>query len=403
MREVIADTALEGVSDAPDAGLGDPAVLVIDDSRVIRRAVVKALSSEFTLIEAEDGETGWQHIVSNPHVQVVVSDVEMPRLDGYSLICRMRASDEQRIRELPVIVITGAQDDTTRERAFACGATDFVIKPLDSAQLLARARAHARLDQTAGGSRETAISPESPDEQSGIVDPLTELHSRRYFLQRATQDIALARRHGQDLAVIRIDFDDFRAVYQRYGDDACDQMFIWLAGVMRANTRTEDTLARIRGGEFAILAPSSDRQEATALCERLRRAVRNKPFHHDGAPVSLTISLGLATLTGDRVETITGLLARAEQRLTLAKAGGGDQLGIGYEEEVLPPEEAVIEEPDLETALKLLADGNEGKLLPYLPGLLARALPLLELCDRQLDLDLGDTLRSLRERLGFMK
>jgi two-component system cell cycle response regulator len=394
-----ADAASLPITEIPGAKDEHPSVLVIDDSRVIRRAIAKILSGEFTLIEAEDGEAGWERLAADARIQVVITDVEMPKLDGYALICRIRASEEQRLREIPVIVITGAQDDQTRERAFACGATDFVVKPLDGVQLLARARAHARLDQTTRKLNETAKSLE----EQAAVDPLTELHSRRYFLQHATQDLAYAKRHGQDLAVIRIDFDNFRDVYKQYGDEVCDQIFVWLAGLMRANTRTEDTPARIRGGEFAILAPSSDRQEAKTMCERLRTAVLNSPFTHDGGPLGLTVSLGLATLASDRVDTIEDLLARAEQRLTLAKAAGGNQLGTGYEDEVPPPEESIFEQPDLETALKLISDGDGGKLLPYLPDLLTRLLPLIELCDRQLELDLTLALDSLKERLGSVK
>ena len=303
------------------------------------------------------------------------------------------------MRDLPVIVITGAQDDLTRERAFACGATDFVTKPIDGVQLLARARAHARLDQT---TRKLTETSKSLEEQTA-VDPLTELHSRRYFLQRATQDLAFAKRHSQDLALIRLEFDNFRDIYKRHGDEVCDQIFVWLAGLMRANSRVEDTPARIRGGEFAILAPSSDRREATTLAERIRNAVANAPFSHNGSPVPLSISLGIATLNSDRVDTIDDLMARAEQKLTLAKAAGGNQLGLGYEDEVPAPEEAVFEQPDLETALKLINDNEGGKLLPYLSDLLTRVLPLVELCDQQLDLDLALTLNTLKERLGSVK
>jgi two-component system cell cycle response regulator len=400
MQPQVADEASATPPSEPrNANAENPTLLVVDDSRVIRRAIGKILSGEFTLIEAEDGEAGWQHLASNENIQVVITDVEMPKLDGYGFICRIRASEVQRLRELPVIVITGAQDDQTRERAFACGATDFVIKPLDGVQLLARARAHARLDQTTRKLNETTKSLE----EQTAVDPLTELHSRRYFLQRTTQDLAFAKRHGQDLGVIRVDFDNFRHVYKHYGDDVCDRIFIWLAGLMRANTRTEDTAARIRGGEFAILTPAADRTEATVVCERLRAAVADTPFEHNGTRVPLTVSLGLATLAGDRVDTVEDLLAHAEQHLTLAKAAGGNQLNVGYEQEVTPAEESVMEQPDLETALRMLAAGDGGKLSPYLPDLLARLCPLLDLCDKQLELDLASTLETLRERLGIVK
>lgn len=399
MRQIIPSDVAPTPHDAPSASPEKPVILVIDDSRVIRRAITKILANEFTLVEAEDGEAGWQQLAADERVQVVITDVEMPKLDGYALICRIRAADVQHLRDIPVIVITGAQDDQTRERAFACGATDFVIKPIDGVQLLARARAHARLDQTTRKLNETTKSLE----EQTAVDPLTELHSRRYFAQRAAQDIAFAKRHGQDLGVIRIDFDNFRNIYKHYGDDACDQMFLWLASLMRANTRAEDTPARIRGGEFAILAPSSDVSEASVVCERLRAAVADAVFEHDGARVPLTVSVGLATLNGDRLDTIEDLLARAEQRLTLAKAAGGNQLGVGYEQEVPAPEEAIIEQPDIETALRMLSNAEGGKLAPYLPELIARVLPLIELCDKQLELEIGATLQTLRERLGIVK
>lgn len=405
MSQASAGPASPARGAAPKAGAAEPAVLVIDDSRVIRRAIAKVLAGEFTLIEAEDGEAGWAHIRTNPAIQVVISDVEMPRLDGYGLIERVRAAEEERIRGLPVIVITGAQDEPSRERAFACGATDFITKPIDGVQLLARARSHARLDRA---TRQLSEATRSLAELSA-VDPLTELHSRRYFLQRATQDIAFARRHGQDVAVIRLEFDDFRAVYQRYGDETCDRMFVWLAGLMRANTRTEDTAARIRGGEFAILAPSSDRQEARALCERLRRAVAGSPFPHESGPASLTISLGLATLKGDRAGSIEELLAAAEQRLAQTKAAGGNQLGIGYEDAPAPAEEAGAapdareEAPDLDTAASWAANGEGPRLRPHLPDLLGRLRPLLEFAERELALGLGDALRRLRGRTSRVK
>lgn len=384
---------------APSAGTEKPIILVIDDSRVIRRAITKILADEFTLIEADDGEAGWAHLLADERVQVAITDVEMPKLDGYSLICRIRASEVQRLRDLPVIVITGAQDDQTRERAFACGATDFVIKPLDSVQLLARARAHARLDQTTRKLNEAAKTLEDQT----AVDPLTELHSRRYFHQRGAQDLAYAKRHDSDVGVIRIDFDNFRNIYKQYGDEMCDQMFIWLARLMRANTRTEDTPARIRGGEFAVLTTFKAHAEAVMLCQRLRTAVTDNVFEFNGVHVPLTISLGLATLKADQVDTIEDLITRAEQRLTLAKAAGGNQLSVGYEQQLPPPEESVMAQPDLDTALRMLADGEGGKLVPYLPDLVGRIVPLLELCDQELALDLGTILHAIKQRLGLGK
>jgi len=376
-----------------------PRVLIVDDSRVIRKAISKILTQEFELVEAEDGEAGWEQLLADDKVQVMVADVEMPRLDGYSLICRVRAYENKRVREVPIIVITGGQDDETRERAFACGATDFITKPIDSVQLLARTRAHARLDQTTRKLNETAVALE---EQSA-VDPLTQLHSRKFFLQRGVQDYAYAARHGVALTVVRIDIDNFRAIYGKYGDEVCDQMLIWLAKTIATNSRTEDTAARIAGGEFAVIAPSTNRMQAAVLCERIRNAVAATPFRHGNISLPLTVSLGIATTGRDTTEQFDELLRIAEERMTYAKASGGNRLGVSHREEAPPPEEAVMEEPDAETALKMLNTADAGKLVPYLPILLGRFLPLLEFCNKKLDLGLSFAIDSIKDKLNEFK
>jgi len=374
-------------------------VLVADDSRVIRKAINKILSNEFDLIEIGDGEAAWQHLLQDESVQVLISDIEMPELDGYSLICRVRASDPERIRNIPIIVITGADDELTRERAFACGATDFIIKPIDGVQLLARTRAHAKLDQATRKLDET----ETALEEQSSVDPLTQLNSRRFFLQRGVQDLAHAKRHTSELSVVRADIDSFKAIYKKYGDQICDQILVWLAKILLATSRTEDTVARVGGGEFAILTPASDRMAAAILCERLRTAVESTPFKNGEESIALTVSLGLATFGRDPGDTIESLLALADQRLVLAKAAGGNRLGVSYQEEAPQLEETIIEQPDMETALKMVENNEAGKLVPFLPDLVARVIPLLEFCNKKLDLGLGFAIESLKDKLSDMK
>ena len=374
-------------------------VLVADDSRVIRKAITKILNNEFDLVEVGDGEAAWDQLLRDESIQVLVSDIEMPKLDGYSLICRVRATETERVRNVPIIVITGADDELTRERAFACGATDFIIKPIDGVQLLARTRAHAKLDQTTRKLEETSTALE---EQSAI-DPLTQLHSRRYFIQRGVQDLAYVKRHNNDLSIIRVDIDNFRSIYKKYGDQTSDQILVWLAKILVSSSRKEDTVARIGGGEFAVLAPSSGRMEAAVLCERMRTGVAVSPFTNESATIPLTISLGLASYGRDPGETTEELLTLAEQRMTLAKAAGGNRLGISYQEEAPKPDEAVIEQPDLETALKMLGSDEGGKLVPFLPDLVTRCIPLLEFCNRKLDLGLGFAIESLKDKLSDMR
>lgn len=115
---------------------GRPWVMVVDDSRVVRRTILSALRQPYNVLEAENGAAAWSALRHNSRVELIISDIEMPELDGYGLICKIRAAEDPGLREIPIVVITSAEDDITRERAYACGANDFILKPFNAHQLL---------------------------------------------------------------------------------------------------------------------------------------------------------------------------------------------------------------------------------------------------------------------------
>src|SRR5437868_1307240 len=163
-----------------------PRVLVVDDSRVIRLAIKKILEADFAVETADSGNAAWDLLSRGEVYKMLVTDIEMPGMDGYELICRIRGSDGAVFKDMPILTITGAEDEQTKERAFACGATDFITKPIDPIQLKVRAQAYVRLEQSARDLAEKA----GQLEDQAIADPITGLRSRRYFLQRGEQDLA---------------------------------------------------------------------------------------------------------------------------------------------------------------------------------------------------------------------
>lgn len=150
----------------------DPAtILVVDDSRTVRAAIKKSLSERYTVIEAEDGELAWTELSGNDAIKMVISDIMMPNLDGYGLICRIRASDEDYIKNMPIVVITSADDAITRERAHACGADDFIVKPVEFSDLLERANFHTE----ANISRDDKLAQLSQQFETEIDDAVMEV------------------------------------------------------------------------------------------------------------------------------------------------------------------------------------------------------------------------------------
>lgn len=145
-------------------------ILIVDDSRTVRASLSKTLSVNFDIITAEDGEAAWQILLQQPLIDLVISDIMMPKLDGYGLICRIRGCDNQRINKLPIIVVTSAEDDITRERAHACGANNFIVKPVNSTDLLERVNFHTE----AGLSGEQKISAQMSQYDKAIEHAVIE-------------------------------------------------------------------------------------------------------------------------------------------------------------------------------------------------------------------------------------
>src|SRR5689334_21967252 len=123
-----------------DAPASKSRVLVVDDSRLIQKAVLKMLGGEFDVVTADDGVEAWTIVQNDASIDVVFADLDMPRMDGYELIELIRRATELGIHNLPVIVVTGVkEDEEARERALRVGATDFITKPFTTTDLIARA------------------------------------------------------------------------------------------------------------------------------------------------------------------------------------------------------------------------------------------------------------------------
>lgn len=371
-----------------------PRVIVIDDSKLMRVSIRNVLKDEFTLVEAESGEQGWDLLCADPTLQVVITDAQMPGIDGYELIARIRACDTAQLRSLPIIMITGADDETARERALKAGATDFITKPFDKTQLLARIRAHAKADNT---TRQLAQTSETLAEQ-GAVDALTGISSRRYFIERGTQDLAFSVRRNQDLSVIALHVDRYGDLAKQLGQDAANKLLNWVAKKLKETVRTEDTVARLDGATFAIIAGAAGRMEAAVLCERARKALNSAPWTETGNPIAVTGSLGLVCLSFDKPASIEAFLSLANQRAARAQADGGNRF-VAANAPAKKPATVAEPAPGIEAALQMVAARNTEKLQPHFLALLRRLLPLFETANEKLSLGIGEHLAAIKTRL----
>ena len=260
-------------------------VLLVDDSKVMRKAALKMLSDEFDGVTAEDGVDGWRQLEGDTSIQVVFTDLSMPKLDGYGLLRKIRTAEDTGVNAMPVIIVTGAEnDDAAREKALDMGATDFITKPFNSTDLLARARAHAKYQRITRQLQEQST-----------VDTLTGLANKAGFMERLKQDIAFAKRHQQPLSLVRMEIDDFKKLFLSHGKDVADTVVMHVARIIRARIRKEDTAARIGLAHFAIALPTGKPDGSKGLADRIRAEITSNPLNLGGKPVRLAASGGVLT------------------------------------------------------------------------------------------------------------
>ncbi|MBS0212600.1 MAG: response regulator [Proteobacteria bacterium] len=281
-------------------------ILFVDDSKVLLKTASKILSAEFDVVTAVDGQDAWVKLGQDHSIQVMFSDISMPNCDGYELLGRVRTSDDAGLNAMPVILVTGADDDeTARQTALDRGATDFLNKKYLSSELLPRARAHSKYQR---------ISQQLQAQSK--LDPLTGLANEQGFLDRLAQDIAYARRHKLDLALLRLEIDHLPALYEHLGNRVVEPIVLRVAELISGRIRAEDTAAHIGLGGFAISVPGGQLRGVESMAAGLQAKVAAMPVEVGGK--RLAVSLTTAVIGGEPSEWTTAPNALAHSAAAIA-------------------------------------------------------------------------------------
>jgi diguanylate cyclase (GGDEF)-like protein len=309
-------------------------ILIVDDSKVIRVTARKILQNHFETVEAIDGENAWEILGSDEPFSLVVSDLTMPKLDGYGLLERIRGSHLPHVQNIPVIVITGSNDsETVKERATTAGATDFIGKPFDSVDLLARTQALASAHTTARELTEETLALE----EQITTDPLTGLVNETAFMGHGYQQLSYAVRHKTSLAIFRIEIDDFGELFKQHGQEISESIIKAVATVLQSGIRHEDMAARIGTARFALLLPGMNKTGIRNLADRINRNISARILKQGEAKIRFTVSIGVAAPEILRNTRFDELLSAADSRLVYAASRGGNQVILDGDRNEAPP------------------------------------------------------------------
>jgi diguanylate cyclase (GGDEF)-like protein len=273
----------------------------------------------------------------NPTIDLVLMDVMMPHTDGIEA-CR-HIKEDGRYRDTPIIMVTGRRDGSVLEAAFDAGAMDFIERPIDTVELLARIRSalllKREMDTRKSRERELLEMTRKLEDANetlqrlSTLDGLTGIANRRRLDEFLDLEWRRAVRDGYWMSLLMADVDFFKAFNDAYGHQAGDGCLRRVAGVVNnVSHRPGDLAARYGGEEFVIVLPETDLKGARAVAEALRARVEGLRIRNPGSTVSdvLTLSVGVASLVPTPHSLVPDLMVVADQALYRAKRNGRNRV-----------------------------------------------------------------------------
>jgi diguanylate cyclase (GGDEF)-like protein len=299
-------------------------ILLIEDDTAIRDAVAQTLRSAGHVVEtAADGQEGFERVLAS-RPDVVLTDWVMPRMDGVTLCRLLKGHDE--LRSTYVIILSTKSETAAKVTGLDLGADDYLVKPVETNELLARVRSGLRL-------RRALLELSAKNElleRLALTDTLTTLPNRRAYEESLTTEISRALRQCKPLSLLYLDLDRFKEVNDLHGHAVGDETLDGFADLLRRHARRGDLAARIGGEEFALLLPHTTRSQAALVAERIRRALEATPVGRT-RQVPLTVSIGVAVFHGASVDDASGFVDAADQALYRAKSEGRNRIALAPE------------------------------------------------------------------------
>lgn len=289
------------------------AVLVVDDSQTSRRYLCDLLKiHRYKVLEAADGVEALKVLEKNGDISLVITDYDMPNMDGFQLAEQIRTKRLK--RDLALIGISARGDNIMSARFIKNGANDFINKPFLIEEFYCRVTQNVEM-----------IEQVRNLESASNIDYLTNLYNRRYFFEAGRNLFASAKRGHVSIVMAALDIDFFKVVNDTYGHEAGDIVLKKVASILKGRLRQSDLVARYGGEEFSIIAINMEAENAGNVFDGLRKMIEDVEIPWDGGSIQVTVSIGVCTKLKDSLEE---MVRRTDALLYEAKQNGRNKVVV---------------------------------------------------------------------------
>lgn len=294
----------------------DIKILVVDDNKLNLRLLQDILEDEKYKVYTTDSGFSVLEMAHNLKPDVILLDIMMPGMDGYD-VCRLLKSDEE-VMDIPVIMVTAKTEGNDLKIAFEMGAADYIKKPFDELEIIARIHSVLRTKQSQDILKDKASR-----------DGLTGIYNHALLIQLFEKEIKKQAISGDDVSFVMLDIDHFKKINDSYGHTIGDAVLMELAMILSTSIRDCDYVGRYGGEEFSIILTKMNSDDTYEWCEMLRKKIQNHKFYAGDLLIQVTVSMGFYCKSAKDTIGSYDMIKTSDEALYKAKQNGRNKVEVG--------------------------------------------------------------------------